>query len=107
MEFRVVQAGLAPAIGASKRGGASRRPFAGRAAGCRGVTTARSGPPAVVSVRASSKQRLESFPPGAQHRMAAVRELLRGAVRLHVLHHAASGELNGAWMAEELGRHGY
>jgi DNA-binding PadR family transcriptional regulator len=26
---------------------------------------------------------------------------------LHILHHAASQELNGAWMAEELGRHGY
>lgn len=34
-------------------------------------------------------------------------ELLRGAIRLHVLHHAAAGELNGAWMAQELARHGY
>jgi DNA-binding PadR family transcriptional regulator len=39
--------------------------------------------------------------------MRSVREFLRGAVRLHILHHAASGELNGAWMADELGRHGY
>jgi DNA-binding PadR family transcriptional regulator len=36
-----------------------------------------------------------------------VRELLRGAVRLHVLHHAAHGEVHGAWMAEELAHHGY
>lgn len=36
-----------------------------------------------------------------------MRELLRGAIRLHVLHHAAAGELNGAWMAQELARHGY
>ncbi len=32
---------------------------------------------------------------------------MRGAVRLHVLHHVADREVNGAWMAEELGRHGY
>jgi DNA-binding PadR family transcriptional regulator len=36
-----------------------------------------------------------------------VRELLRGAVRLHILHHTATGEVHGAWMAEELARHGY
>jgi DNA-binding PadR family transcriptional regulator len=36
-----------------------------------------------------------------------VREFLRGAIRLHVLHHAANGEVNGAWMADELARHGY
>jgi len=36
-----------------------------------------------------------------------VRELLRGAVRLHVLHHASEGEIHGAWMADELARHGY
>ena len=36
-----------------------------------------------------------------------MREFLRGAVRLHILHHVASQEVNGAWMAEELGRHGY
>lgn len=39
--------------------------------------------------------------------MDVVRELQRGAVRLHVLHHAAESEVSGAWMAEELGRHGY
>lgn len=37
----------------------------------------------------------------------AVREFLRGAVRLHILHHAAHGEVHGAWMAKELARHGY
>jgi DNA-binding PadR family transcriptional regulator len=32
---------------------------------------------------------------------------MRGAVPIHVLHHAAEGEVHGAWMAEELARHGY
>jgi DNA-binding PadR family transcriptional regulator len=36
-----------------------------------------------------------------------VREFLRGAVRLHILHHAADMEIHGAWMTEELARHGY
>jgi DNA-binding PadR family transcriptional regulator len=36
-----------------------------------------------------------------------VREFLRGAVRLHILHHADATEVHGAWMAEELARHGY
>jgi DNA-binding PadR family transcriptional regulator len=36
-----------------------------------------------------------------------MREFLRGAVRLHILHHAAAQELNGVWIAEELGHHGY
>jgi len=36
-----------------------------------------------------------------------MREFLRGAVRLHILHHAAQGELHGAWMATELAEHGY
>jgi DNA-binding PadR family transcriptional regulator len=40
-------------------------------------------------------------------RWAAVREFQRGAVRLHILHHAAEREIHGAWMAEELARHGY
>jgi DNA-binding PadR family transcriptional regulator len=34
-------------------------------------------------------------------------ELLSGMIRLHILHHAADGELYGQWMIEELGRHGY
>jgi DNA-binding PadR family transcriptional regulator len=34
-------------------------------------------------------------------------ELMRGAVRLHVLHHARQGPIHGAWMAAELERHGY
>lgn len=34
-------------------------------------------------------------------------ELLAGLVRLHILHHAAEGDLYGQWMIEELGRHGY
>jgi DNA-binding PadR family transcriptional regulator len=39
--------------------------------------------------------------------MDVVREFQRGAMRLHVLHHAAAGEVHGAWLIEELGRHGY
>jgi PadR family transcriptional regulator PadR len=35
------------------------------------------------------------------------RDLLSGFIRLHILHHAASGELYGQWMIEELARHGY
>jgi len=34
-------------------------------------------------------------------------DLLSGFVRIHILHHAAEGELYGQWMIEELGRHGY
>ncbi|MDP7732978.1 PadR family transcriptional regulator [Mycobacterium sp. TY813] len=36
-----------------------------------------------------------------------MREFQRGAVRLHILHHAAEGEIHGAWMSEELAEHGY
>ncbi|MFJ8741649.1 PadR family transcriptional regulator [Embleya sp. NPDC127516] len=36
-----------------------------------------------------------------------MREFQRGAVRLHILHHAAEDEIHGAWMAEELAGHGY
>jgi DNA-binding PadR family transcriptional regulator len=36
-----------------------------------------------------------------------MREFQRGAVRLHILHHAAEMEIHGAWMTEELARHGY
>lgn len=36
-----------------------------------------------------------------------MREFQRGAVRLHILHHAAEEEIHGAWMTEELARHGY
>ncbi|MGO8724538.1 MAG: PadR family transcriptional regulator [Acidimicrobiales bacterium] len=36
-----------------------------------------------------------------------MREFLRGAVQLHILYHASRGEVHGAWMAEELARHGY
>jgi DNA-binding PadR family transcriptional regulator len=39
--------------------------------------------------------------------MDVVREFNQGAVRLHVLHHAAGGELHGAWLSEELARHGH
>jgi DNA-binding PadR family transcriptional regulator len=36
-----------------------------------------------------------------------VREFQRGAVRPHILHHAAKEEIHGAWMTQELARHGY
>ncbi|HTT94999.1 MAG TPA: PadR family transcriptional regulator [Solirubrobacterales bacterium] len=36
-----------------------------------------------------------------------MREFLRGAVQLHILHHAAAGEIHGAWMSRELAEHGY
>ncbi|MBR7826658.1 helix-turn-helix transcriptional regulator [Actinospica sp. MGRD01-02] len=36
-----------------------------------------------------------------------MRDFVRGAVRLHILHHAAEQEIHGAWMTEELARHGY
>jgi DNA-binding PadR family transcriptional regulator len=39
--------------------------------------------------------------------VARVREFQRGAVRLHILHHAAEEEIHGAWMTKELARHGY
>ncbi len=36
-----------------------------------------------------------------------MREFQRGAVRLHILHHAAQEEIHGAWMMQELAEHGY
>ena len=36
-----------------------------------------------------------------------VREFRRGAVRLHILHHAAAGDIHGAWLASELAHHGH
>lgn len=36
-----------------------------------------------------------------------MREFLRGAVRLHILHHAAEEPVHGAWMSTQLARHGY
>lgn len=36
-----------------------------------------------------------------------MREFQRGALRLHILHHAASDGVHGAWMAQELAGHGY
>jgi DNA-binding PadR family transcriptional regulator len=52
---------------------------------------------------------------GGRHRVKSrdrsecrrVREFLRGAVQLHILHHAAEREVDGAWMSEELARHGH
>ena len=36
-----------------------------------------------------------------------MREFLRGAVQLHILHHADEREIHGAWMSRELAEHGY
>jgi DNA-binding PadR family transcriptional regulator len=36
-----------------------------------------------------------------------MRQFMRGAVQLHVLHHAAERDVDGAWMSEELARHGH
>jgi DNA-binding PadR family transcriptional regulator len=44
---------------------------------------------------------------GGPGRPAALRRFLRGAVELHILLHAAQGEVHGAWMSEELARHGH
>jgi DNA-binding PadR family transcriptional regulator len=40
-------------------------------------------------------------------RYDTMKELLRGAVFLHILHHASEEPVHGAWMSEELARHGY
>jgi DNA-binding PadR family transcriptional regulator len=34
-------------------------------------------------------------------------EFQRGAVRLHILHHACEREIHGAWMRDELAEHGH
>jgi DNA-binding PadR family transcriptional regulator len=34
-------------------------------------------------------------------------ELMKGLIRLHILHHAANGEFYGQWMIHELASHGY
>jgi len=34
-------------------------------------------------------------------------ELLKGLIKLHILHHAAKEEFYGQWMINELARHGY
>jgi PadR family transcriptional regulator, regulatory protein PadR len=35
------------------------------------------------------------------------RELLKGLMRLHILHHACEAEFYGQWMIVELAHHGY
>ena len=34
-------------------------------------------------------------------------EILKGLIRLHILHHASKDEFYGQWMIYELARHGY
>ena len=36
-----------------------------------------------------------------------VRRFRQGAVAVHVLHHADEGDVHGAWLTEELARHGH
>lgn len=36
-----------------------------------------------------------------------MKELFRGAVFLHILHHATEEPIHGAWMSAELASHGY
>jgi PadR family transcriptional regulator PadR len=36
-----------------------------------------------------------------------MKELFRGAVYLHILHHASEEPIHGAWMSGELANHGY
>jgi DNA-binding PadR family transcriptional regulator len=36
-----------------------------------------------------------------------MREFQRGALRVHILHHAADHEVHGAWLTQELSNHGY
>ncbi len=36
-----------------------------------------------------------------------VRRFRQGAVAAHILHHAAEGDVHGAWLTEELARHGH
>lgn len=36
-----------------------------------------------------------------------MQSFMRGAVQLHILHHAAMQEVHGAWMTQELARHGH
>src|SRR5271169_2842520 len=44
---------------------------------------------------------------GYRYLMDIVRDFKRGAVQLHVLFHAAQGEIHGSEMIEELSRHGH
>lgn len=39
--------------------------------------------------------------------MRELRAFQRAAIRLHILHHAAEDEIHGAWLTDELSRHGY
>lgn len=34
-------------------------------------------------------------------------DLLKGLIRLHILHHASEGKFYGQWMIDERARHGY
>jgi DNA-binding PadR family transcriptional regulator len=36
-----------------------------------------------------------------------MQSFMRGAVQLHILHHAAEREIHGAWMTQELAKHGH
>jgi DNA-binding PadR family transcriptional regulator len=36
-----------------------------------------------------------------------MRDFVRGAIGLHILHHASTQEIHGAWMTAELADHGH
>src|SRR4051794_30037814 len=61
--------------------------------------------PQATSSSCSSRRPLRRTSSG--RRMDIVRDFRRGAVAVHVLHHAAEAPVHGAWLTEELGRHGY
>jgi DNA-binding PadR family transcriptional regulator len=42
-----------------------------------------------------------------KHAIMKHQNLLKGLIRLHILHHAAQEEFFGQWMIYELARHGY
>lgn len=61
--------------------------------------------------RSSSSHGLFRSTPHIENRylitMSGMKELFRGAVFLHILHHAAEEPIHGAWMSAELATHGY
>jgi DNA-binding PadR family transcriptional regulator len=42
-----------------------------------------------------------------RHAITKHQDLLKGLIRLHILHHACEEEFFGQWMIHELARHGY
>jgi PadR family transcriptional regulator len=63
--------------------------------------------------RGSSKAGRADSPSAGRSRAAPrsealeYQDLLGGFIRMHILHHAAEGDIYGQWMINELSRHGY